>query len=112
MIGQAPATSECFEQFCRKVHVVPWGLYVPARVVGEVHGDQADAEIDPKVELRNSFTTQKSVRIFCMVKDQAGHFVVDQDRLRELHMHPSEFGSLLMCIEKPCAQKLYRFVPC
>jgi len=61
------------------VHIVPWGLYAPAKVVGSIHGQKADAEVYPKVELVNQFSTQKLVKIYCMVKDQAGRLVMDQE---------------------------------
>lgn len=65
-----------------KAHIVPWGLYAPAKVVGQANSrDEADAEVSPSVELVNLFSTAKLVRIFCVVKDQAGRFVMDQASL-------------------------------
>lgn len=59
-------------------HIVPWGLYAPAKVVGGHGENSADAEVSPRVELVNFFTTPKLVRIFCVVKE-AGRFVMDQE---------------------------------
>ena len=75
--GSEPNTEIMLLERC-EVHIVPWGLYAPAKVVGSIHGQKADAEIDPKVELVNQFSTQKLVKIYCMVKDQAGRLVMDQ----------------------------------
>jgi len=94
-IGGSEANKEVMLLERCEVHIVPWGLYAPAKVVGSIHGQKADAEIYPKVELVNQFSTQKLVKIYCMVKDQAGRLVMDQAGLETKYARCDYLFSLI-----------------
>ncbi|CAK9043337.1 Beta-galactosidase BoGH2A (Beta-gal) (Glycosyl hydrolase family protein 2A) (BoGH2A) [Durusdinium trenchii] len=61
------------------VHVVPWGLYAPAKVVGAQSVDYGDAEVYPIVELVNKFQDQKAIRIACSIRSLDGQLITHQD---------------------------------
>lgn len=86
--NHVPSTSAAkAEELCSRnvwqrplqVHVVPWGLYAPAKVVGAQSVDYGDAEVYPIVELVNKFQDQKAIRIACSIRSLDGQLITHQD---------------------------------
>eukprot|EP00441_Pelagodinium_beii_P016256 CAMPEP_0197657344 /NCGR_PEP_ID=MMETSP1338-20131121/44569_1 /TAXON_ID=43686 ORGANISM="Pelagodinium beii, Strain RCC1491" /NCGR_SAMPLE_ID=MMETSP1338 /ASSEMBLY_ACC=CAM_ASM_000754 /LENGTH=893 /DNA_ID=CAMNT_0043233691 /DNA_START=38 /DNA_END=2719 /DNA_ORIENTATION=+ len=61
--------------FASKLHIAPWGVYLPADVTGTISQETADATVAPITTVVNSGSTDIVVVVQSQIKDAAGEIV-------------------------------------